>query len=228
MAGGGSYIVDNEDDIYHSLASEEYAVLCCAASAPESLELVRTLKSSWRFRHFPVVILSHSEVESPIAYLSAGADAFLVNPSKALFVAQVTAILKNRSFAKEALSPKQSGTAGICRDDAFVLRLRNFISDNIQNPDLSVAGLSSAMHMSSSNLFKRVREVLGISPIALVNDMRLSKAKELLDMNHYEISQIVFLSGFNTHSYFSKCFKRKYKLSPTEYLMTKGESLAQK
>ncbi|MGM9767212.1 MAG: helix-turn-helix transcriptional regulator [Candidatus Cryptobacteroides sp.] len=167
-------------------------------------------------------------MESPIAYLSAGADAFLVNPSKELFVAQVTSILRNRSFIREAAAPGQSGPLSASRDAAFVSRLGNFILDNIQNPDLSVARLSSAMHMSPSNLFKRVRETFGISPNALVNEIRLSKAKEILDKSETDISEIVFLTGFNSHSYFSKCFKRRFGMSPSEYLLENRGKLTPK
>ncbi|MGN1233095.1 MAG: helix-turn-helix domain-containing protein [Candidatus Cryptobacteroides sp.] len=74
------------------------------------------------------------------------------------------------------------------------------------------------MNMSPSNLFRRVRETLGISPSALVNEMRLSKAKEILDGTEKDISEIVFLTGFNSHSYFSKCFRKRFGISPSEYM----------
>lgn len=172
-----------------------------------------------------MVVFSSSETESPEPYLSAGAESFLVKPSQQVFAAQIVSTLRNRTYLSGS-GPVFPACCNVpSRDEAFISRLRNFISSNIKDPDLSVSRLASAMNMSPSNLFRRVRESMGMSPNLLVNEMRLSKAKELLDGNEKEISEIVFYAGFNSHSYFSKCFRRRYGMSPSEYLNSKYEDI---
>ncbi|MGM9789076.1 MAG: DNA-binding response regulator [Candidatus Cryptobacteroides sp.] len=185
----------------------------------ECLELCWTIKAKDTIRHYPVVIVTDSEADTSISYLQAGAEAFLFKPDRKLFLSQLCSILGNRCFVKAALTGQNavSHVSRNSRNAAFISRLKNFISANIQETDLSVSRLASAMNMSPSNLFRRVREALDMSPNALVNEMRLSKAKEILDGNEKSISEIVFLTGFNSHSYFSKCFKRRYGISPSEY-----------
>lgn len=222
---GGSDIVDNEDVAYHLLSSGQYRILCGVAPGTGVIGLCRAVKSSERLRSCPVVVVSSSETESPEPYLSAGAESFLVNPSQQVFAAQIVSTLRNRTYLSGS-GPVFPACCNVqSRDEAFISRLRNFISSNIKDPDLSVSRLASAMNMSPSNLFRRVREALGMSPNVLVNEMRLSKAKELLDGNEKEISEIVFYVGFNSHSYFSKCFKVRYGMSPTEYLNGKNEDI---
>lgn len=177
-----------------------------------------------------MVIVTDSLAEPSVSYIKAGAEAFLVKPGREMFLAHISSILRNRGFVKAALSGQspENPVPANPRDYTFISRLKNFISENIQEPDLSVSRLASAMNMSTSNLFRRVREALNISPNALVNEMRLSKAKEILDRNEKDIAEIVFLTGFNSHSYFSKCFKRRYGVSPSEYLMEKKDIITVK
>lgn len=227
---GGAYITDNQEDIFHCPAAGLYDVLCLSACGQGCLELCRAIKSNEAIRHFPVVVLSDSEAGEAANYLKAGAEAFLFNPDRDLFLSQISSILNNRRFVEDALSrPAAVSRASFnSRDSAFISRLQNFISANIQEPNLPVSRLASAMNMSPSNLFRRVREVLGKSPNALVNEMRLSKAKEILDKNEKDIAEIVFLTGFNSHSYFSKCFKRRFGMSPSEYLSKDVSGIAAK
>lgn len=60
-------------------------------------------------------------------------------------------------------------------------------------------------------------ERFGVSPIKYVNNMRLERSKELISINKYSVAEIAKICGFESSYYFSKKFKEKYKLSPTEY-----------
>ena len=62
----------------------------------------------------------------------------------------------------------------------------------------------------------------GKSPNSFVNEYRLDEALALLNKNSGNISEIAFETGFSSPSYFSKCFQKRYGLSPSDYLPAKS------
>ena len=99
----------------------------------------------------------------------------------------------------------------------------NFETNQICNgrkfiPDYSVDDFAKDMAMSQSQLYRKTTELFNLSPNLLMKEFRLEKAKELLKKQRYTISQITFVSGFTSPSYFTKCFKSKYGLLPMEYI----------
>lgn len=102
-------------------------------------------------------------------------------------------------------------------DELFLNRLRQCIMSNIAEPDFDVNRLSDVMNMSRRNLFRKIRQASGLSPVEMINQLRLKRAAELLlqsDCKMYEIAEAV---GFRSRIVFTRNFTRQFGLSPTEY-----------
>jgi len=80
------------------------------------------------------------------------------------------------------------------------------------------------MGLSRSAFYKKVKGQTGFAPIDLIKEFRLSHALELLQTTNLSITEIAFRSGFADASYFGKCFRKRYGLSPREYLKQEEES----
>jgi AraC-like DNA-binding protein len=72
--------------------------------------------------------------------------------------------------------------------------------------------------MSRSTLFRKIKNLTGLSPIELINNSRLKKAAELLKTNEYKIFEVSDMVGFNSVTSFGRNFQRQYKMTPTEFL----------
>jgi len=70
-------------------------------------------------------------------------------------------------------------------------------------------------------LYNKVFELTGLAPVEYVRSIKLQKAAVLIEKSQYTIREIAFMTGFATPGYFSKLFKAKYDLSPSEYLNLK-------
>jgi len=104
------------------------------------------------------------------------------------------------------------------REEILIDALFNTLEENYADPDLNVTDYCQKMAMSKSQLYRKTIELFGLSPNALLKEFRLDKAKELLNKQRYNISEITFDTGFTSPSYFTKCFKKKYGLLPITYL----------
>lgn len=102
-------------------------------------------------------------------------------------------------------------------DRKMLQRLDEFIVQHISEVDLSVNDLATAVYMSRSNLFRRLRALYGITPNEYLRQKRLVHAAELLRDGRYNISDICFMVGFSSPSYFASCFKKQFGTLPKNY-----------
>ena len=102
--------------------------------------------------------------------------------------------------------------------DEFIDRLHRIIRKNIPNTEFNIDAIASEMGLSRSAFYKKVKGQTGFAPVDLIKEFRLSHAVELLQTTNLSITEVAFRSGFADASYFGKCFRKRYGLSPREYL----------
>ncbi len=103
-------------------------------------------------------------------------------------------------------------------DRHMLRRLDEFIAEHISEVNLTVNDMATAVYMSRSNLFRRLKTIYGITPNEYLRNKRLLYAAELLRQNRYTISDICFMVGFNSPSYFASCFKKYFGTLPKRYV----------
>jgi AraC-like DNA-binding protein len=103
-------------------------------------------------------------------------------------------------------------------DENFLMELINFIEKEWHNIGLKVDDLSSSLGMSKTLIYKKMIVLTGKSPNSFIREYRLNRALEELNLNMKSISEIAFQSGFNSTSYFSKCFKKRFGILPSAYI----------
>jgi signal transduction histidine kinase/ligand-binding sensor domain-containing protein/CheY-like chemotaxis protein/AraC-like DNA-binding protein len=102
-------------------------------------------------------------------------------------------------------------------DRAFAERVRTAIAERLSNPDFGVAELAEAVAQDRSHLFRRVKQVFGVSPSLLMRRMRLEAAEELLASGRDNVADVAYAVGFNSVSYFCQCFQQQYGDTPAAY-----------
>jgi len=106
-------------------------------------------------------------------------------------------------------------------DERFLTLLMDYTESTWNDTNLKVADFSKSMGCSKSQLYRKMILLTGKSPNSFINEYRLDEALKLLNKNSGNISEIAFETGFSSPSYFSKCFQKRYGLSPSDYLPAK-------
>ncbi len=190
----------------------------------DGFEFCSKVKSDLNFSHIPVILLTaKTNSEAEIQGLESGADAYLPKPFKWKQISLVTKnLLELRSnlklkFAQQPFTNTDILTSGN-RDKKFLNKLIELIEERISDPQLSVEELGKEAGLSRSSLYKKVKSITGHVPNEFIRLIRLKHAARLLSNKEYNISEIGYMVGFNSHSYFSKCFYQQFKLTPTEFV----------
>ena len=91
------------------------------------------------------------------------------------------------------------------------------IEENFIENKLDISVLTSKMNMSKSSLYKKTSQLTGMTINELITSVKLSKAAELISKSNYSFNEITFMLGYNDVKYFRALFKKKHKLTPTEF-----------
>ena len=105
--------------------------------------------------------------------------------------------------------------------DSFLTRINQIIEDNLDNEHFSVEELADKMGISRSMLHRKLIKETGKSATSLITEFRLARARKLLETDEITSSEIAYLVGFNSPSYFNKVFKRTYNI-PSGDVRKKG------
>lgn len=106
-------------------------------------------------------------------------------------------------------------------DEKFMRRAMTIVKENMDNPEFAVDDFAEKMFMSRSNLNLKVKALFGTSPLELIKTVRFNEACRLLLERKHSISEIGYMVGFATPSYFAVAFKRFLGCTPSEYLKKK-------
>ncbi|WP_426667063.1 nickel-binding protein [Mucilaginibacter sp. McL0603] len=104
------------------------------------------------------------------------------------------------------------------QDERFLTLLMDYLESTWTNTNLKVDDFSKPVGCSKSQLYRKLILLTGKSPNTFIKDYRLDEALILLNKGNRNISEIAFETGFNSPSYFSKCFQKRYNFLPSSYL----------
>ena len=102
----------------------------------------------------------------------------------------------------------------------FIVRFKDVVEARLSDSELSVDDLAAAMNLSRVQLYRKVKAISGSSPIELLRTARLNRGYQLLLQTNKTISEIAYEIGFTAPSYFTRCFKNEFGISPSD-LQTK-------
>lgn len=102
-------------------------------------------------------------------------------------------------------------------DDRFLSNITSIIQDHLDDAELNVQRLSQLSGIGTKQLYRRVKQLTGLTTVAYIRDLRLKRAAILLADQKYNVSEVMYRVGFTCPSYFARCFFEAYGKSPSEY-----------
>ena len=191
----------------------------------DGLQMCRSIRADVELSHLPIIILSaRTSVESKIEAMSCGADLYIEKPFDIEYLKSSTRnIIERRTLMRKAVN---SGVGEVDitlfglpkRDEDFFREFDRLVSENISDSELSNDFLAEHLCMSVSTMIRKIRKLLNTSPNNYIRNKRLSLAARMIRDSHgNNITEICYSVGFTNVSYFAKCFKEQYGVTPSEW-----------
>jgi DNA-binding response OmpR family regulator len=187
------------------------------------LELCNKLKSNLQTNHIPILFLTaRAGEENEIEGLKTGADDYVTKPfNSEILQRRVQRLLESKKllqdyFTREfLLNPKNGDSSPL--EDEFLRKAVEVIEKNMTSPALDVDMLSKELAVSRTQLFRKLKALTNLSANHFIKNIRLKKAASLLRQKTLNVSEVLYLCGFNSPSYFTACFKEMYGCLPKDY-----------
>ena len=201
----------------------------------DGIAMTRELRADMTTSHIPIVLLTaKTSIESKLEGLEYGADDYITKPFSATYLkARVKNLLTQRqklqgiyrnnlmtgtlATTSEEETVEEKGPEMSPNDRKFMDKLVDLMEKNMDNGELVVDDLVQELAVSRSVFFKKLKTLTGLAPIEFIKEMRIKRAVQLIETGEYSMTQIAYMVGINDPRYFSKCFKQKMGMTPTEY-----------
>lgn len=206
----------------------------------DGMEFLQKIRDNINTSHILFLLLTaKTTLDSKLDGLEYGADEYLTKPFDVpFFKARIKNMLERRehlqefyqNIVHEPSKPENceekesiaddytpSKLEISSRDKEFMKSVVDIIEKNIDNSDFVVEDLASSVGMSRTVFFKKIKSITGLAPIEFIRDIVIQRAAQLLETGEYSIKEVSYMVGISDSKYFSKCFKKKYNMTPREY-----------
>ena len=209
------------------LDSEEVDLIVSDVMMPEmdGMELCRRVKGKFETCHVPFILLTaKTGDEDKIEGYESGADGYICKPLRlSVLLAKVDNLLKKRKrmgidFRRQLVfEAKELNYTSM--DEAFIRKAVDCVNAHLSDCDFEHAQFMAEMGMARTTLADKLKLLTGLTPSGFISNVRLQAACRLIDeKKKLRIADLAYAVGFNDPKYFSSCFKKKFGLSPTEYM----------
>lgn len=189
----------------------------------DGMQLCTAVKSDVSLSHIPLVfITAKNDLDSKIQGLQCGAEAYVEKPFSIKYLRNlINSILDNRRREREAVSKNpfisSENTQANGADREFMDKVKDVIDKHMSDENFNVDSMCDELNMSRSAMLRKVKAVFGLSPIEVIRTIKLKRAAELIQDGRYRISDVCYMVGIATPSYFSKLFFRQYGMTPKDF-----------
>ena len=176
----------------------------------------------------PIIMLTaKDDMATELESIKIGVDIFMPKPFdiKKLQL-RIAQLLQKRSSIEtsvriEAVSKPDFNE---CRDkkssdEIFMEKVTKSIEDNMGQEDFNVSALAEMLSVDSKQLYRKLKQLTGSTPVNYIRKLRMRKAAILLEENKFSVAEVMFLVGYSNSSYFSKCFAEEFGVTPREYVI---------
>lgn len=188
------------------------------------IELCNTLKADERTSHIPIIFLTAGKGEElELQGLKSGADDFIAKPFKlSILQVRVENLLETRRLLRNRYSHeiilKAKDIAFTRADEVFLNRIQKVLDVHLANPQFNASFFCKVLGLSRMQLHRKLIAYTGLSTTAFIRSQRLKQSLKILKNSDATVNEVAYAVGFNTPSYFIKCFKEAFKKSPMEYI----------
>ncbi|MDD2961234.1 MAG: two-component regulator propeller domain-containing protein [Muribaculaceae bacterium] len=190
----------------------------------DGIEMSKRIKKNVSLSTIPIIMLTaKDDVDTEAKSVDIGIDVFMSKPfDPSILLSRVGQLLNSKEEIRTQVRIEEitfvSSIEAESVDEKLLAEIIKVIEDHIADSDLSVNFVAEQLGITSKQLYRKIRQYIGITPVEYIKQIRMKKASMLLQQRKFNISEVMYMVGFSSSSYFSKCFQSQFGKTPRQYL----------
>lgn len=215
----------NGEEAYKMLSKRIPDIIVSDIMMPkvDGLEFTKLVKQDVSTSHIPVILLTaKTDEKDHTEGYKCGAEAYIAKPFNAQNLELLIENIQNnrRKVIERFKLAEEMNVTQVTnnpRDEKFMKELVDIIMKNISQEDFGVTEITTEMHISRSLLHTKLKSLTGCSITQFMRTIRMKEARTHL-MNGMNVSEASYAVGMSDPNYFTKCFKKEFDITPSEFL----------
>lgn len=192
----------------------------------DGAEFCKKVRKDEVLSHIPFLLLTANSSETArIESYENGVDGYVTKPfEQTLLLTHIDSILKNRNLRQKKFVEEDLNLSTLdagYSDQQFMSEVMDALESNYSNSDFGVKELAGELNISYTLIYKKLISLTGLPPVRFIQLYRLQMAKKILEHNKNNniiVSEIAYRVGFSDPKYFSRCFVKQYKVTPSSMI----------
>lgn len=193
-------------------------------------EFTKAMRHNQQTASVPIIMLTaKDDMNTEMESLKIGVDVFISKPFelKKLFLHIAQLLQRNKNIEKtvkisnitnpEFKTDKDKRTP----DEILIENITKVVEENMEKEEFNVTSLAQIICIDPKQLYRKVKQLTGMTPIAYLKKLRMKKAAVLLSENRFTVSEVMYLVGYTNASYFTKCFVEEFGITPKQFISSK-------
>lgn len=213
-------IAPNGVEALKMLQKESFDLITSDVMMPllDGFELRSRVNNMKKLRDIPYIFLTARALEEDrLKGLQLGVDDYITKPFNANELkVRIHNLLQNKVARSQAGGGKDEN---LTADQKLLQQARDLVMENLSRPQFKVPDLAGNLGMGERQLRRVMQRLTGLSPVNFILELRLQKARQLLEANkHFTVAEVMYEIGIESPSYFSRKFKQRFGRSPGEWV----------
>jgi signal transduction histidine kinase/ligand-binding sensor domain-containing protein/DNA-binding response OmpR family regulator len=188
------------------------------------LEMCQRIKKHIPTSTIPIILLTvKNDKETELESIHLHIDAFIGKPFEPeILLSRVEQLLLRKqqmeAKARMEIISEPRAIEAVSYDEKFLSKLIRIIEDHVSNSELNVNRLSELSGINSKQIYRKTKQLTGMSPVEYIKSIRMKKAAMLLRQKKFTVAEVMYMVGYSNHSYFSKCFQAEFGKTPRQFM----------
>ena len=191
----------------------------------DGTELCHRIRHNHSTELVPIIMLTaKDDTNTELKSIRSGADVFMPKPFdlRKLQLHIVQLLNKRKAIEQNTriegiTSVVSNEESALTNDEELMERVVSLINSNMHSEEFNVTKLSDLLCMDQKQLYRKLKQLTGETPVSFIRKQRLQRAAVLLKQDRFTISEVMYQVGFSSASYFTKSFTKEFGVSPKDY-----------
>lgn len=190
----------------------------------DGLEMSRQIRNQVPLASVSIILLTaKDDKQTELESMGKGIDVFMAKPfDVAILLPRIAQLIAKKEATDRKLRVGSIATPEVptlvSSDERFLADITRMIEEKMDDPELNVQTLVALSGFGNKHLYRKIKQLTGLTPVEYIRSIRMKKAAMLLGQRKFSVAEVMYLVGFSNPSYFSKCFQAAFGRTPRDFV----------